>query len=161
MALDEARRPLGDACDLPDQPRSTPVRARPGLGDESRGASFVAGGAAGTPGRSGLRPSFPRGLGPPRRNAVAQDADPFDLELHLVAGSQPALIAVLEDAAGADAARADDVARPKLGVARRALDDLVPRPVHVAEVAPGALLAVHPRDHLQAKVAELVRGDED
>src|SRR4051812_10657324 len=93
-------------------------------------------------------------------NAVAQHADPLDLELDHVARLQPALVAVLEDAARPDRARAEDVAGPQLRVARRVRDDRVPRVVHVAEVAARELLAIHARDHLQPQVAELVRGDE-
>src|SRR5947199_298533 len=58
-------------------------------------------------------------------DAVAKDADALDLELDLVARPEPALVAVLEDAAGADGARAEDVARPELRVARGVGDDRV------------------------------------
>src|SRR6476660_8848635 len=92
---------------------------------------------------------------------VLQDADPLDLELDVVAGPEPALVAVLEDAAGADGAGAKDVARAQLGVAARVRDDCLPRVVHVAEISAGALRAVHAGDHLQAQVAELIRGDDD
>src|SRR5439155_13544244 len=94
-------------------------------------------------------------------DAVAKDADALDLELDLVARLEPALVAVLEDAAGADGARAEDVARPELRVARGVGDDRVPGVVHVAGVPARALLPVHARDHLQAEVAELVRRDDD
>src|SRR5881392_2350185 len=93
-------------------------------------------------------------------NAVAQHADSLHLELDHVARLQPALVAVLEDAAGPDRARAEYVARPQLGVAPRVRDDRLPRVVHVAEVAARALLAVDARDHFQAQVAELVGSDE-
>src|SRR5262249_13142989 len=97
----------------------------------------------------------------PSADPVAQDADALDLQLDLVAGLEPALVAVLEDAAGADRARADHVARPQRGVAPRVLDDRLPRVVHVTEVPPRALLAVNSRDHLQAQVAERVGRDDD
>jgi hypothetical protein len=45
-----------------------------------------------------------QGLGPLRPDDVSQHADPFDLELDNVARLQPAAVAVLEDAAGADRA---------------------------------------------------------
>src|SRR5439155_15974699 len=118
-------------------------------------------------GRGAAAPSPWRGPSPlhrsprPSSDPVPQDSDPLDLQLDLVARPEPALVAVLEDAAGADGAGADHVARPQLGVPRRVGDDRLPRVVHVAEVAAGALLAVHPRDHLEAQVAELVGGDDE
>ena len=74
---------------------------------------------------------------------------------------KPALVAVLEDAARADGARAEDVAGPQLGVARGVRHDRLPRVVHGAEVAAGTLFPVHARDHLEPEVAQLVRGDDD
>src|SRR5215213_265633 len=92
---------------------------------------------------------------------VPQDADPFDLQLDLVAALEPTLVAMLEDAAGADGARAEHVARPQLRVLRSVGEDRLPRVIHVAEVPARALLAVHARDHLQPQVAELVGCDDD
>src|SRR5438046_2058650 len=74
-------------------------------------------------------------------NAVAQHADPLDLELDHVARLQPALVTVLQDAAGPDRARAEHVAGAQLGVARGVRDDRVPRVVHVAGIAARAPLA--------------------
>src|SRR5205823_8567296 len=45
-----------------------------------------------------------------RGDAVPQDPDPIDLELDVIAPLQPAGAAVLEDAAGADGARAEHIA---------------------------------------------------
>src|SRR5438309_1127204 len=76
---------------------------------------------------------------------VAQDADSLDLELDDVAALQPALVTVLENAAGPDRPRAEHVAGAQLSIARRVRDDHVPRVVHVAEVSTRALLAVQDR----------------
>src|SRR5712691_4267138 len=76
-------------------------------------------------------------------DGVPEHAEALDLELDHVAWPEPAAVAVLEDAAGADGARAEDVARGQLGVARGVRHDRLPRVVHVAEVAPRALLPVH------------------
>src|SRR5207244_12299769 len=46
-------------------------------------------------------------------------------------------------------------------VPRGLRDDLLPREVHVAELAARALLAVDARDHRGPRAVELVRGDED
>src|SRR3989442_1683653 len=66
-------------------------------------------------------------------------------------------VAELEDAAGADGARAEHVAGAEVRVARGLRHELVPGVVHVGEPPARALLAVHAGDHL---VAELVGGDE-
>src|SRR5437667_7947678 len=98
---------------------------------------------------------------PLRPYDVSHHADSLDLELDHVARLQPAAVAVLEDAAGADRARADHVAGDELRVRRGPLEDRLPRVVHVAEVAARALFAVDAGDHLQAQVAELVRRHDD
>ena len=59
-------------------------------------------------------------------DAVSQHADPLDLELDHVPRLQPAAVAVLEDAAGADGARAEDVAGAELRVACGLGDERVP-----------------------------------
>src|SRR5215210_7546627 len=92
---------------------------------------------------------------------VTEHADALDLQLDLVPGPEPALVAVLEDASGSDRAGAEDVSRPQLCVAPRVGDDRLPGVVHVAEIAAGALLAVHAGDHLQAQLPQLVRRDDD
>src|SRR5438132_4679057 len=91
-----------------------------------------------------------------RPDGVPQDADAFDLELDHVAGLQPAPVAQLEDAAGADGARAEDVAWKQSGVARRVVADRLPGMVHVGERAARALLSVDARDHLARAAVELV-----
>src|SRR5919201_2071975 len=96
-----------------------------------------------------------------RGNRVPEHADSLDLELDDVARLEPTSAAELEDAAGADGARPDHVAREEARVERGAADDGVPRVVHVAEIAAGELLAVHARDHLELQVAEVVRRDDD
>src|SRR5215216_5033611 len=92
----------------------------------------------------------------PRPDSVPERPDPLDVELDDVARLEPAAVAVLEDATGADGPRAEDVARMQHGVPRRMLDDRVPRVVHVGELATGAFLAVHPRDHRRGGAVELV-----
>src|SRR5215208_2842631 len=94
-------------------------------------------------------------------NAVAEDADPLDLELDDVAPLQPAPVPVLEDAAGADRAGADDVAGAEHRVLRGAGEDRVPTVVEIAEVAARALRAVDAGDHLGRRAVELVGRDDD
>src|SRR5712691_2606178 len=95
-----------------------------------------------------------------RPDRIAEHADAFDLELDDVAGLQPAPVAELQDAAGADGARAENVARQEPGVARRVLADRAPRVLHVGRGAPRALLAVHSGDHRAGAAVELVRRDD-
>src|SRR5438045_1694168 len=76
-----------------------------------------------------------------RSHAIPEHADPLHLELDDVAAPEPPPVAVLEDAAGADRARAEDVARDEEGVARGVRDDRLPRVIHLAEIAARALLA--------------------
>src|SRR5215210_1669810 len=94
-------------------------------------------------------------------DAVREHADPLDLELDDVAPLEPPAVAVLEDAAGADGPRADDVAGAERRIARRMVEDPLPRVVEVAQVPARALLAVHPCDHLGLASVELVDGDDD
>src|ERR671910_2880460 len=94
-------------------------------------------------------------------DAVVKAPDPFDLELDEVAGPQPASVAVLEDAARAHRARAENVTGHEPGVACGVRDEIVPAPVHVREVAARALFSVDAREHLEAKIAELVWRDDD
>src|SRR5262245_5462898 len=90
------------------------------------------------------------------RDAISQDADAFDLELDDVARLHPAAVAVLEDAARADRARAEDVAGQQPCVARGVSDDRLPRVMHVREAAARTLLAVDACDHRAASPVELV-----
>src|SRR5215216_6482189 len=96
-----------------------------------------------------------------RADGVPQDSDALHLELHDVARLKPAAVSVLEDAAGADRARAEDVAGAELRVARSLGDEGSPRKVHVTELAARALLAVHARHHRRRRAVELVRRDDD
>src|SRR5438874_13372425 len=95
------------------------------------------------------------------RDAVAQRADAFDLELDHVPGLEPAAVSVLEDAACADGSRAQHVARSELRVARGVREDRVPRVVHVGELAARSLLAVDAGKHRSAPPVELVGRDDD
>src|SRR5712691_4315130 len=94
-------------------------------------------------------------------DAVPEEADSLDLEHDDVAALQPAAVAVLEDAAGADGARSQDVAWPQTGVACRVRDDRIPRVVHVGELAARALFAVDARGHRSRRPVELVRRHDD
>ena len=92
---------------------------------------------------------------------VPQHADALDLQLDDVAALQPAPVAVLEDAAAADRARADHVARAKHRVPRAPARASASQPWYRSrEVAARALLAVHARDHLPVAAVELVGRDE-
>src|SRR5437763_708726 len=71
----------------------------------------------------------------PRPDGVAEHADALDLELDHVAGLQPAAVAELEDAAGADRARAEDVAGEQPCVAGSVVADRLPGVVHVGDGA--------------------------
>src|SRR5947209_2466503 len=91
-------------------------------------------------------------------HAISQDADAFDFELDDVAGVEE--LQVLEAAAVAHRAGAEEFARMQRLRARGVRDAVLEFPVHVARVAAAPLLAVDARDHLEAvRVAELVGGD--
>src|SRR5512132_199769 len=92
---------------------------------------------------------------------VPQHAHPLDLELDDVAGLKPPAVAVLQDAAGADRPRPEDVPGQERGVAGRVGDHRLPRVVHVGEVAARALLTVDAGDHRRAGAVELVRRNDD
>src|SRR6266511_455957 len=94
-------------------------------------------------------------------NAISQHADPLDLELDDVAPLQPAPVAVLEDAAGADRAGAEDVAGAEVRVPGRLREDRVPGMVHVRELAARTFLAVDAGDHRPGCPVELVGRDDD
>src|SRR6266536_1944093 len=93
--------------------------------------------------------------------AISQHADPLDLELDDVAPLQPAPVAVLEDAAGADRAGAEDVAGAEVRVPGRLREDRVPGVVHVRELAARTFLAVDAGDHRPGCPVELVGRDDD
>src|SRR5919199_4117605 len=115
----------------------------------------------------GQAPSGPRGEplataeSRARADPVPEHADLLHLELDDVAPLEPAAVAELEDAAGADGSRAEDLAWVQRRVSRGVRDDRRPRVVHVAELAARALLPVHARDHRGARAVEFVRGDHD
>jgi hypothetical protein len=69
---------------------------------------------------------------------VPQHADTLDLQFDRVARAQPPVVAVFEDAAGADRPGSDDVSRPEPGVLARPRDDRIPGVVQVRQ-ANGAL----------------------
>src|SRR5438552_3902970 len=94
-------------------------------------------------------------------DSVPQHADSLHLELDDVAALQPATVSMLEDAARADGARAEHVARAQLRVPRGMGDNRLPAVVHVRQVSAGPFLAVHARDHHAARPGELVRCDDD
>src|SRR5205085_5834643 len=166
------RAPARGRTPLARAPRTRAPRRRAGRSASARGSSPDRGrsGTARRPpphGRGASAPGPWQDPSPLRRSprpssdSVPQDADSLALELDLVAGPEPALVAVLEDAAGSDRAGADHVSGPQLRVSGRMGEDGLPRPVHVAEVSTRALPAVYARDHLQAQVAQLVRADDD
>src|SRR5712691_4624858 len=95
-----------------------------------------------------------------RPDRIAEHADAFDLELDDVAGLQPAPVAELQDAAGADGARAENVAGQEASVSGCVVRDRAPRVLHVGRGAPRALLSVHPGDHRAGVAVELVRRDD-
>src|SRR5262249_43808815 len=99
----------------------------------------------------------PSGL--PLHDAVAQHADPFDLELDHVARLEETH--VLEAAPVADGSRAEELARVKGLGPRHVGDAVLELPSHLARIAPPPFFAVHPRDHCEpVRVAELVGRDE-
>src|SRR5437016_6204884 len=92
-------------------------------------------------------------------HAIAQHADAFDFELDDIARLEEAKL--LEPAAVADRARAEELARVQRLRARRVRDAVLELPVHVARIAAAPLLAVHARDHLEpVGIADLVGADE-
>src|SRR5258708_1356899 len=94
---------------------------------------------------------------PGLHRTVAQHADPFDFELYRVAGFEKAHL--LQAAAIADGARAEELAGMQGFRARGVRDAVLELPVHVARVPPSALLAVHAHDHLEPVwIADLVGG---
>src|SRR2546430_1315284 len=98
--------------------------------------------------------------GLPRRNrGVAQHADALDLELDAIAGLEKAHL--LQAAAVADGARAEELAWMQGLRARRVRDAVLELPAHVARVAAPPLLSVHAHAHLEPiRIADLVGGDE-
>src|SRR5579859_8162802 len=96
-----------------------------------------------------------------RPDHVAEHTDALDLELDHVSRLQPAAVAELEDAAGADRPRTEDVPGQQACVPRRVAADRLPGVVHVGNGAPRALLAVDARDHRPGRAVELVRRDDD
>src|ERR1700726_4160779 len=97
---------------------------------------------------------------PRRPDPVSQDPDAGDLEFHGIAGHQPPAVVVLQDAAGAHRARADHVARSKLGVPRRLGQYVRPGVVQVGQIPPGPFLAIDPGRHHRRRAVELVHGDQ-
>src|ERR1700741_229622 len=92
-------------------------------------------------------------------DAVSQDADAFDLELDDVVGVEEAQM--LEAAAVADRARAEELSGMQCLGARGVRDAVLELPVHVARVAAAPFLAVHAHRHRQAiRIADLVGGDQ-
>src|SRR5690349_3733432 len=92
---------------------------------------------------------------PLSHDAIAQRAEPLDLELDDVAATQQR--AALGSGSAADGARSEHLARAQLFVLRDVRDHLLERPVDRlrAGLAPG--LAVHPRRHPQVvDVGDLV-----
>src|SRR6266545_7370329 len=89
--------------------------------------------------------------------AVQEHTDPCHLELDDVAALEPAAVAVLEDAARPDRARAEDVPGSQVRVTRSVNDDGVPGVVHIRKLPAGALLPVDTRDHRPSRTVELVR----
>src|SRR6478752_8281504 len=96
-----------------------------------------------------------------RPDGVPQHADSRHLQLDHVARLQPAPVAELEDAARPDRPRSEHVAGQQPRVPRRVLDDPLPGEVQVRELAAGALLTVHARDHHGTGAVELVGRDHD
>src|SRR5919201_1996035 len=94
-------------------------------------------------------------------DVIPERSDPLDLELDDVARLEPAPVAVLEDAAASDGARAEDVTGQQPRMARGVAHDRLPRVVHVDEVAARSFLAVDARDHRPAPSVELVGRDDD
>src|SRR5512135_2425954 len=99
---------------------------------------------AGSAGLAADRRSGGSGGSSPRANTIAQDAEALDFHLHHVTGLQPAAVIVLQDAAGAHRAGADNVARPQFGVPGGLGQDGGPRVVQVGQLAAGPLLAIDP-----------------
>src|SRR5437588_7105897 len=139
-------------CSTATSPRPWPTPSRPKRARAASPRREPRSGSA-RPRSSGCLPG-----GDARRRAypdpITQDADPFDLELHVVPRLQPPLIAVLEDASPAHRPRADHVAGDQTGrVACRRLEQLLPGEVHPAGTRIGAELAVDPRDRAHVEVA--------
>src|SRR4051794_23729437 len=87
-----------------------------------------------------------------RDDPVGQGAQAFDGQLDDVARLEPAprgLGGQLEDAAGADRARAEHVAGAEPGLAAGVRDELGPGPVHARRVPAGELAAVDRGGHLE------------
>src|ERR1051325_1197341 len=81
-------------------------------------------------------------------DAIAEHSNFFHFELDDIAGLEKAQL--LEPAAVADRAGCEELAGMQRLGARRVRDAVLELPVHVARVAAAPLLAVHPRDHLEA-----------
>ena len=87
-------------------------------------------------------------------NAIAQCSQVLDCQLDDIAGLEPAANGLgreLENAAGTDRTRAQDIARPENGVTAGVSQKLGPGPVHRAGIAARQHLAVHCGGHLQVQ----------
>src|ERR1700704_390784 len=90
--------------------------------------------------------------GRPRDNAGMQNAESFNFELDDIAGFEPApdmFCTKLEDTAEADRATTDDVAREKIGIARRVCDHSWKCMMKKRAVAARQLAAINACVHLQ------------
>src|SRR5438105_3132251 len=96
-----------------------------------------------------------------RPDAVSEHADALDLELHDVAGAEPAAVAELEDAAAADGAGTQHVAGEEARVPRGVRDDCGPGVVHDLALTAGALPVFDADDHRRLRAVELVRRHDD
>src|SRR4051794_24117534 len=92
-------------------------------------------------------------------DAVSEDADALDLELDQVPRLEEAQL--LEAAAIAHRAGAEELARVQRLRARGVRDAVLELPVHVARIAAAPLLAVHARDHVEpVRIADLIGRDQ-